>query len=51
MSIGLPRLDEEEPAVGKGFEVELGKFWLNEETGNRDNLSLRSHTYTKTFCP
>ena len=31
-SIRLPRQDEEEPAVGKGFEVELGKFWLNEET-------------------
>ncbi len=31
-SIRLPRLDEEEPAVGKGFEMELGKFWLNEET-------------------
>ncbi|GAA6623543.1 hypothetical protein NUACC26_093680 [Scytonema sp. NUACC26] len=32
MEIRLPRLDEEEPAVGKGFEVELGKFWFNEET-------------------
>lgn len=32
VSIRLPRQDEEEPAVGKGFEVELGKFWLNEET-------------------
>jgi transposase len=32
LSIRLPRQDEEEPAVGKGFEVELGKFWLNEET-------------------
>ncbi len=31
VSIRLPRQDEEEPAVGKGFEVELGKFWLNEE--------------------
>ncbi|KAB8316448.1 IS1634 family transposase [Tolypothrix campylonemoides VB511288] len=31
-SIRLPRQDEEEPAVGKGFEVELGKFWFNEET-------------------
>ncbi len=30
--IRLPRQDEEEPAVGKGFEVELGKFWLNKET-------------------
>jgi transposase len=32
MEIRLPRQNEEEPAVGKGFEVELGKFWLNEET-------------------
>ncbi len=30
-SIRLPRQDEQEPAVGKGFEVELGKFWFNEE--------------------
>ncbi len=32
VEIRLPRQDELEPAVGKGFEVELGKFWLNEET-------------------
>ncbi len=32
MEIRLPRAHEEEPAVGKGFEVELGKFWLNKET-------------------
>jgi len=31
-SIRLPHQDEDEPAVGKGFEVELGKFWLNPET-------------------
>ena len=30
--IRLPRLDETEPAVGRGFEVELGKLWLNPET-------------------
>jgi transposase len=30
--IRLPGLDELEPSVGKGFEVELGKFWFNEET-------------------
>ena len=30
--IRLPRQDEEEPAVGKGFEVELCKFWFKEET-------------------
>ena len=30
--IRLPHQDEDEPAVGKGFEVELGKFWLNPET-------------------
>lgn len=32
VEIRLPRQDELEPAVGKGFEVELGKFWLNPET-------------------
>jgi transposase len=32
VEIRLPQQDDEEPAVGKGFEVELGKFWLNEET-------------------
>jgi transposase len=32
VEIRLPRQDEEEPAVGKGFEVELGKFWFNAET-------------------
>lgn len=30
--IRLPRQDELEPAVGKGFEVELGKFWFNKQT-------------------
>lgn len=29
MEIRLPKQDETEPAVGKGFEVELGQFWLN----------------------
>ena len=32
VEIRLPRQKEEEPAVGIGFEVELGKFWLNPET-------------------
>ena len=32
VEIRLPRQDEFEPAVGKGFEVELGKFWFNPET-------------------
>jgi hypothetical protein len=32
VDIRLPRQDEEEPPVGKGFEVELGKFWFNPET-------------------
>ena len=32
VEIRLPRQDEDEPAVGRGFEVELGKFWLNPET-------------------
>ena len=30
VEIRLPRQDAEEPAVGRGFEVELGKFWLKE---------------------
>ncbi|KYC42944.1 transposase [Scytonema hofmannii PCC 7110] len=30
--IRFPHQDEDEPDVGKGFEVELGKFWLNPET-------------------
>jgi transposase len=30
--IRLPNQTSEEPAVGKGFEVELGKFWFNQET-------------------
>lgn len=32
VEIRLPRQQQEEPAVGIGFEVELGKFWLNPET-------------------
>jgi hypothetical protein len=32
VEIRLPRQDAEEPAVGKGFEVELGKFWFNPTT-------------------
>jgi len=32
VEIRLPRQDVTEPAVGKGFEVELGKFWLNPDT-------------------
>jgi transposase len=32
IDIRLPRQEEDEPAVGKGFEVELGKFWLNPDT-------------------
>jgi transposase len=32
VEIRLPRQDAEEPAVGRGFEVELGKFWLNRES-------------------
>ena len=32
VEIRLPRQDELETAVGKGFEVELGKFWFNPET-------------------
>ena len=32
VEIRLLRPDEQKAAVGKGFEVELGKFWLNPET-------------------
>ncbi len=32
IEIRLPRQEQSEAAVGKGFEVELGKFWLNKET-------------------
>ena len=32
IDIRLPRQEDDEPAVGKGFEVELGKFWLNPDT-------------------
>jgi transposase len=31
VEIRLPKQDDE-PAIGKGFEVELGKFWLNPDT-------------------
>jgi transposase len=32
VEIRSPRQDAKEPALGKGFEVELGKFWLNPTT-------------------
>jgi transposase len=32
INIRLPRQEDDEPAVGKGFEVELGKIWLNPDT-------------------
>jgi len=32
VDICLPQQGEEENVVGKGFEVELGKFWLNPQT-------------------
>ena len=32
VGIRLPRQEADEPDVGKGFEIELGKFWLNVET-------------------
>ncbi len=32
IDIRLPQQEEQEAAVGKGFEVELGKFWLNPQT-------------------
>jgi len=31
MDIRLPRQEDEDPPVGIGFEVELGKFWFNPE--------------------
>jgi len=32
IEIRLPKQDADEAAVGKGFEVELGHFWLNADT-------------------
>jgi transposase len=32
VDIRLPRQEEDEPAVGKGFEIELGKTWFNPDT-------------------
>lgn len=32
VEIRLPQQDSDEPAVGRGFDVELGKFWFNRET-------------------
>ncbi len=32
VDLRLPRQDDEEQPCGQGFEVELGKFWLNQET-------------------
>lgn len=32
VDIRLPKQEEDEPAVGKGFELELGKTWLNPDT-------------------
>jgi transposase len=32
VEIRLPNQGADEPGVGQGFEVELGKFWLNPET-------------------
>jgi transposase len=49
VEIRLPRQEKEEPAVGKGFEVELGKFWWNQETNkwvrwDERHLVVYSHT-------
>ncbi|MFL9458133.1 IS1634 family transposase [Tolypothrix bouteillei VB521301_2] len=47
-SIRLPHQDEDEPSVGKGFEVELGKFWFNPET----NKWVRWHErYLVVYSP
>ncbi|MEH2317916.1 hypothetical protein [Nostoc sp.] len=32
VEIHVPRQYADEPAVGRGFDVELGKFWFNPET-------------------
>lgn len=32
VEIRLPKQEEDEAAIGKGFEVELGQFWLNRDT-------------------
>jgi transposase len=32
VEIRLPKQEDDEPAVGKGFEIELGKFWLHPVT-------------------
>lgn len=46
--IRLPQQDELETAVAKGFEVELGKFWFNEET----NKWVRWHErYLVVYSP
>jgi transposase len=49
VEIRLPRQDEDEPAVGKGLEVKLGKFWLNQNTNkwvrwDERYLVVYSHT-------
>jgi len=49
VEIRLPQQDEDEPAVGRGLEVELGKFWLNRETNkwvrwDERYLVVYSHT-------
>lgn len=48
VDIRLPRQSEQEVAVGRGFEVELGKFWFNPETNkwvrwHERYLVIRSH--------
>jgi transposase len=48
IDIRLPRQSEQEVAVGRGFEVELGKFWFNPETNkwvrwHERYLVVRSH--------
>jgi transposase len=32
VEIRLPKQEKDEPAIGRGFEIELGKFWLNPDT-------------------
>jgi transposase len=42
IDIRLPRQSEQEVAVGRGFEVELGKFWFNPETIEEEFRSQNS---------
>jgi hypothetical protein len=42
VDIRLPKQEDDEPAVGKGFELELGKFWLNPDTKENECTASNS---------